>query len=321
MFFASSSTLIAESVTGAGRDRWYGLVGITQTVGASVSGVLASLLIGSAGGRGIRAVIAANVCCLLVAAILIHGARSSRPARRSGQGGPGYRAILRDTTFLALVGCNLLVVLCSMMTGLGFVVYATGALGAPLWVIGAIGATQTALVVGVQTRVTRLVQGVRRTRTMGIAVAIWIVACLGYAAGGLVPPGTIVPWLLLTGIVLTLAQMLYTPASRALAAGIAPPGAQGRAIATYELSWGIAAAASPALFGVTYGLAPTLPWLAMCCLLLAAMGRLRVVRRGIPEWRDRPLLETADGFHGSRDRSSPERGGDPDRLPLTAEHR
>lgn len=32
MFYASFSTLIAESVTGAERDRWYGLVGITQSV-------------------------------------------------------------------------------------------------------------------------------------------------------------------------------------------------------------------------------------------------------------------------------------------------
>jgi MFS family permease len=32
MFFASSSALIAESVAGIERDRWYGLVGITQTI-------------------------------------------------------------------------------------------------------------------------------------------------------------------------------------------------------------------------------------------------------------------------------------------------
>jgi MFS family permease len=320
MFFASSSTLIAESISGAGRDRWYGMVGITQTVGASLSGVLASLLIGAAGGRGFRAAIVTNVGCLLVAAMLIHRGRGPHPARRTGAGGPGYRAILRDGSFLAIVGSNLLVVLCSMMTGLGIAVYATGVLGAPLWALGVIGAVQTTLVVGMQTRVTRSMQGVRRTRTMVIAGAIWIVACLGYAAGVLAPPGMIVPYLLLTGIVMTLAQLLYAPASRALVAEISPSGAQGRAIATYELSWGVAAAASPALFGAMYGLAPNAPWLAMACLLAVASCVLLVAERGIPEWWNRPLLDVADGFPEALDHSMTERAGDSGRMPV-AENR
>ncbi|MBA3379008.1 MAG: MFS transporter [Chloroflexia bacterium] len=284
MFFASFSTLIAESVSGGDRDRWYGLVGITQSIGARLSGILASLVLGAAGVGGFRVIIVATIGCLLVAALLIgRGQSRVAPDREAGAtASAGYRAILRDRVFLAVVGSNLLVVLCSMLTGLGFAVYATQALRAPYWSIGAIGAAQTALVILLQTRISGRMRGVRRTRTMTLAGAIWIVAALGFAAAMLIPSRVIVPWLFLAAGTYTVATLFYTPASRALAAGLGPLEARGRYIAVYELSWGIAAAVSPAAFGVMYAWAPSAPWLAMAIALAAAVAILLVAERGIP---------------------------------------
>jgi len=288
MFFASFSTLIAESVTGGERDRWYGLVGITQSIGASLSGVLASLVLGAAGVGAFRVIIVGNIGCLLVAALLVgRGQSGARPTREHVETA-GYRMILHDRTFLALAGSNLLVVLCSMLTGLGFAVYATQALGAPYWSIGAIGAVQTGLVILLQTRITDRLRGVRRTRTMVFAGAIWTIAALGFAAAMLAPSGLVVPWLLLAAATYTVATLFYTPASRALAAGLGPPEARGRYIATWELSWGIAAAASPATFGVLYAWVPAAPWLAMAVALLAAIAILRIAERNIPMHRNLP---------------------------------
>ncbi len=140
MFYASSSTLIAEMAAGADRDRWYGLVGITQSIGASLSGVLASLVLGSTGVGGFRIIIVVNIGCLLVSAALIHRGRSARPHQRMDSSSTGYRAILRDKVFLTVIGGNLLFVLASMLMGIGFAVYVTEALDAPLWSVGAIGA-------------------------------------------------------------------------------------------------------------------------------------------------------------------------------------
>ncbi len=292
MFFASSSALIAESVAGSERDRWYGLVGITQTIGASLSGALASLLIGATGAGGFRIIIVVNIGCLLVTAFLIGMSQSLRPHKRvEADATGGYRTILRDRVFLTVVGSNLLFVLCSMLNGIGFAVYATEALGAPLWSVGVIGAAQTVLTIGMQNRVTGRMSHVRRTRTMGLAGAIWILACLGFAAGVLIPSALVVPYLFVAGITFTVAQLFYAPASRALAAGIGPPEAQGRYIATYELSWGLAATITPAAFGVTYALAPFAPWLVMVGVLAAAVSMLLVAEPGIPLWQNRPVLD------------------------------
>ncbi len=122
---------------------------------------------------------------------------------------------------------------------------------------------------------------VRRTRAIGLAGAIALVAFLGFAAAGTVPALAVVPWLLAFSLVFTVAQMIHAPASRALLASIAPPAAQGRAIATYELSWGMAAAASPATFGILFGIAPAIPWLAMVVAMVVAVLLLAFVEPGI----------------------------------------
>lgn len=300
MFFASSSALIAESATGADRDRWYGLVGITQSIGASLSGVFASLLIGSTGVTGFRIIILVNIGGLLVSAALIHRSRSARPHQRMDAASTGYRTIVRDKAFLTVIGANLLIVLASMLMGIGFAVYATEALDAPLWSVGAIGAAQTALVIGFQTRVSNRMSGVRRTRTMGLAGAIWIVAYLAFAAGVLIPRPLVVPYLFIAAVTFTIAQLFYTPASRALAAGMGPPQGRGRYIATYELSWGLAAAISPATFGIVYGLAPAAPWFVMAVGVAVAVLLLLTAEPGIPPWQNHPWNSQAREVIASR---------------------
>jgi len=290
MFYASCSALIADMTTGQERDRWYGLVGITQSAGASLSGLMASVMLGAIGMDGFRVIIGTTAACFLGTAVLIHRLRGVQPRV---QGGPlpasqGYRTILRDTTFLAIVGSNFLFVLCSMVMGIGLVVYATEAMRVPLWSLGAIGLLQTALTVGLQVRVTHRFAGIRRTRAMTFAGVLWVIACLGLAAGTLVAEGAAIPYLLVMACIFTIGTLCYVPASRALAAGRGPTHSQGRSIALYELSWGLAAAAAPATFGVLYGTAPSLPWVVMSLAVVAAIGVLLVAERRLPAWQNFP---------------------------------
>lgn len=293
IFFASFSTLIAESVEDGDRDRWYGMVGVTQTVGASLSGLLATLMIGSIGLGGFRVIILTNIGCLLLAAVLIHHGQSIREQVSSGSEVVTCRAIWRDRPFLLLVGSNLLFVSSTMLMGIGFVIYATEVLEAPLWSLGVIGVVQTVLTVGLQTRVTWLMRGVRRTRSIAVASAIWVVATLAFAAGIFVPVAAIIPYLLLASLVFTAAQWFYGPASRALAAGLGPPAARGRYIATFELSWGVAAAITPAMFGLLYGWAPVAPWLAMAVLVLFAIGLVLLAEPHVSLADNVPLRDTS----------------------------
>ncbi len=292
VFFASFSTLIAESVADGDRDRWYGLVGVTQTVGASLSGLLATLMIGSIGLGGFRVIILTNIGCLLLSAWLIQQGKSVRERPPAGSAGVSYRDVWRDRPFLLLVGSNLLFVCCAMLMGIGFVIYATEVLNAPLWSLGVIGVVQTILTVCLQTRVTWMMRNVRRTRSILVASAIWLVATLAFAAGIFVPGAVIVFYLLLACLVFTAAQWFYGPASRALAAGIGPAAARGRYIATFELSWGVAAAITPAMFGLLYGWTPVAPWLVMAMLVVLAGGLVLLAEPGIPLTDNRPVRDT-----------------------------
>jgi MFS family permease len=291
MFYASFSTLIAELVRGAEQDRWYGLVGVSQSIGASLSGIVASVLIGSIGTGGFRVIIIANACCLIVSAILIGSGRGRRTGIRASQARlpTSYAVVLRDRVFLKVVASNGLFILCSWLPGIALALFATEALGVPLeWVAG-IGFLQTGFTIALQTRVTGRMKFVPRTRSMQVAGAVWMIACGLFALALWVPRTAILPWIVVTGLVFTVANLLYVPASRALAASLAPAEARGRYVAAFEFSYGVAAALTPGLFGLAYDLGPATPWLTMIGVVAIALLVLRSAEPGIPPRANLPV--------------------------------
>jgi MFS family permease len=289
MFFASFSTMIAEHAAGGDRDRWYGMVGVTQSLAASISGFLASLVIASIGQPGFRTVIALNACCLLGSAVMLRRVPANRRTDDSASADGGYRSVLADGAFVRIVASNALFVLCSMLPGIGLALYITDGLHAPLWTVGVLGIVQTGLVIGFQMRVLRVVEGIRRTRVMQFAGGVWVAACLLFAGAGLLPDLVLVPYVILSVALFTFAQLLYVPTAQSLAASVGPPALQGRYVATYELSWGLARAMSPALFGITFDLTPAAPWLAMSVIVLCAMVVLRSAETRIDTSVNHPL--------------------------------
>lgn len=288
MFFASFSTLIAEIARAAERDRLYGLVGVTQSIGASASGFVASLLLQSAGLLGFRTAIVGNVLCLLATALLIRGLGNGSAAWHQQTDSVNYIIVLHDRAFVVMTAANGLFIACSMLIGIALAIYATEAMSAPLWSVGAVGLLQTGMVLGLQAKVIHRLRSHRRTRAMLAAGYIWIVACLLFVFGIRVPTMITVPYLFIAVLTFTLAQLLYVPTARALAASLAPAGLRGRYIATYELSWGVAAAVGPGVFGVTYDLAAPAPWLIMCIVVAGAMVMLRWTEKVIPDGLNRP---------------------------------
>lgn len=289
MFYASFSTMIAERADGPDRDRWYGMVGVTQSLAASISGFLASLIIASIGQPGFRFVIVFNACCLALSAILLGRVRIERRIAASGSADGGYRSVLRDGAFVRIVASNALFILCSMLPGLGLAVYVTDALHAPLWTVGVLGIIQTGLVVGLQMRVIQSVEGISRIRVMQLAGCVWIVACLLFAGAVVVPAVVLLPCLVLSIACFTVAQMLYVPTARSLAASIGPTALQGRYVAMCEFSWGLAGALGPALFGIAFDVFSAAPWLLMGVVVLCAMVLLRTAEARMPNPANRPI--------------------------------
>lgn len=298
MFYASFSTLIAESTMGSDRDRWFGLIGITQTVGASLSGLFASIFIGSLGVSGFRVIILGTACCLVGSAFLLKMYRPRFSATDTEKSTGGYRVVLQDRIYLRLVATNIVFVLYSMLIGVGFAVFATSALQAPLWSVGALGILHTGLVIGLQTRITTGLQDQRRTKSMLLAGVACVTHSVLLALSLMVPTQAVVPFLLGVSVIFAISQLVYIPASRALAAELSPPESRGRHVAFFELSYGVAAAIAPAFFGIAFDSAPAAPWLCMSVLLLAAMVVLRGTESTIPIEQNLPTGKDRQIEHG-----------------------
>ena len=106
------------------------------------------MLIGSAGLGGFRVIVGANACCLLVSAFLMHESASRRQIARHAGEGMTILQVVRDHRYMSLVAANGLFMLCSMLMGLGFALYATDALGVPLGIVAATGISGAVLLIG-----------------------------------------------------------------------------------------------------------------------------------------------------------------------------
>lgn len=279
MYFTAISTFIAEIASVEHRDQWYGLVSVIQGIAGSTSGAIAAIAIGHGGLDTFRLFVGGNAVCLLLCA----GFYARQPSDRDRARGTGtkpvpvesFATVLHDGAFLRITLANGLFMLCTMMGAIGLSLYATASLHAPLWALGVIGAIQTAIMVCGQSALLTRLQHIPRTTIMASAGVIWAYAWALYALGSWIPSAIIVPWLAGIAILLSIAQMAYGPTARALAASAGSPATQGRFIALFELSWGMAAAGAPLLFGTLFDWHAVAPWTIMSGIVLLGIALIR----------------------------------------------
>jgi Na+/melibiose symporter-like transporter len=179
----------------------------------------AGVLVGANAILGYHLVVIADALSFFLAAgLLLFGVRVTTQQRSDNPQRSGYKRILRDRPFLALVAANVIFALCSLMLGIGVPVYVAGALRAPLWVIGAILAQSCALIAILQTVIVRLLEPYRRTRALILTGWLWCVWYGLLTLALLVPRALLIPFLFLVTCVYVLAELIHDPTSNALAA-------------------------------------------------------------------------------------------------------
>ena len=265
VFYAASTALIAEVAGPGERDRWYGFVGATQSVGLAVGGLLAGFAVAIGGASGYPALILANILSFLLMAISLHWHKTSpKPRPHLEKAEPdGYRVVLADRPFLVLVACNVIFALCSFVLSIGLPLYVTETLNISTVIVGVLFAFSSLLTICIQTLTMRLLESSRRARSLVIASLIWAMGCVLFALAPLLPHILLVPYLFGTVALYTVAGLIATPTSTALAAASGPPHLQGRYIALHQFSWGVAAAIAPSMFTLLYTLGPACPWVAL----------------------------------------------------------
>jgi MFS family permease len=286
---AFAADLAAEGDT----ERQLAFLRVGVNLGASAGPGIGALLVGLGWGV-LHAITAAVIAVSLLAALRLPDA----PPQAAGDDPPAGRAgVLRDRTFAALfvAGALAWTVFAALETLLPVLLSTTGAVSPAGW--GLLLAINPVTIVLAQMRVSRWTARWERRRKITLALALislpYLVLTASSTAGVLV----------VLVVTVTVGEMLFGPASEALAAEAAPPGQVGAYLGAATAGNWIGAAAAPAAglpLAAAFGQAAL--WVAL--VLVAAAAAACYWRAASPRTRnDADRLRWP--FHARR--SSPDR--------------
>lgn len=262
-----TQAMIAAESNGENGPALFGLLFVSMTIAAVGAGGLAALV----AGWDLRMLFVIDaVSCLSCAAV----SRAFLPARDARHTTRSAARPWRDRRFLGVFGVSTVFTLVYMVIVFGMpLTVADRGLG--LWVIGVSTAVSAVVAVFAQPllRVEALSQGDgQRAIAVGFISLAISVSCISIAHSALL--------ILLSGVVGAVADVLLMSHFYAQVSRLAPPGAAGRYMAMFGISWGIATTAAPLIIGAVLSVGDGLPmWLGTAAVTLVLAGMAPVVSR------------------------------------------
>lgn len=284
-FWSSVFSLVADLAEQSGGDRtperWFALVGMAQTAGLGVGGLVSGPLLAIGTESVFRLAVLGNAITFAFAGFLAALVRVThhRPAARE-QG--GYRVLLADRPYLALIATNTIFALCGMFLGLALPVYVADGLSAPVWIVGPLLAGNTILLALGQTTAVRVVRPLTRTRAIALAGVLWAVWGVACALAPTVAVAALVPYLAVITLCFTAAELVHAPVSITLASESAPADLRGRYLAVFQYSFGFAMVIAPGFFSVLYTTGRPLPFVTLSVLAILGAAAMLVLERRLP---------------------------------------
>jgi MFS family permease len=281
VFWSAIFSLLADVADEGERDKWFGLGGMMQAGGLALGALVAGWLLAIGGDAPFLFAMALNAVTFYLAGLLLLRLHPSHHERTHLERGPAPR-LRKDKTFLALIGANTLLALCTMMLGVGVPVYVTEALTVPKWLVGVlIAATSVVLATG-QTLVVRHTEQRRRTNVMVVAGITYAAWALLMALQVHIAAGWVVPLLVLATACYAFADVLHAATNNALSAAISPAVGRGKYLSYWQYSFTFSSVLAPAFFAQLFEVRHELPWLALAVLALVASLTIYVLARVAP---------------------------------------
>ncbi len=193
----------------------------------------------------------------------------------------GYRAVLRDRNFVALLGLNVLFV------AVGYEIFAllppfakNYADVSERWV-GFMWLANTLLIVLIQLPVAKALEGRRRMAALALMNILWAAAALIVLGAGILFTATAAALIFMFAtLVFGVGETLQGPTQAPLVADLAPDPLRGRYFALGSMSWSAGSILGPAVGGPLLGWEPLAVWLISASVsLLSAVGCLALERR------------------------------------------
>ncbi len=196
----------------------------------------------------------------------------------------GYRAVLRDRNFVALLSLNVLFVAVGYEVFALLPPFAKNYAGVSERWVGFIWLANTLLIVLIQLPVSKALEGRRRMVALALMNLLWAVAALiVLAAGELLTATSAALVFIVATMVFGVGETLQGPTQAPLVADLAPEHLRGRYFALGAMSWSAGSILGPAVGGALLGCYPLAVWpIAAAVCVVAAAGCLALERR-LPE--------------------------------------
>lgn len=287
-FYSALFALVGDIVEDGPKDGSFTLVNMVRAATFGLGTLITAVVLGTGGLALLRPVIAIDISCLLLAALLL--ALFLKVPHRTHASTGDATGVLANRPYLALIVVAGLVVLAVDFALVGMPVYAVEVLGAPPWVPGVQLTVVTVLLATGGTLVLRWTRQLSRTdavRAGAITVVAWCAAC---AAAPLIPPPWRPAFLIATTLLSAAYGLIAGGRLNALAEAAAPDRTRGSHLAAFQYAFTVAGVAAPALAAL-FVLGPWVPWLVIAAGALAAYATLPSVAERLPAHalRDSPL--------------------------------
>ncbi|MCW2599765.1 MAG: transporter [Frankiales bacterium] len=279
--FPATSALLNGLVEGQGQvQRAFGIQFTAQNAGFGLGGLVGAAVVdvGRPGTFEVLYVACAMTCA--AQALLLPGAPA--PVHAHDTSAPSYRDVLSDRAFRRVCLVSLLFALTGHAAlESGMPAFARVVAHVSPSVIALVFAVNTAVIVGGQLVVLRVLKGRRRSSALALAAGVW---ALSWAILGLVPglgQGARVLAVLVFGGVFAVGETFMAPSLQPLVNALATDRSRGRYNAVSGACFSSAFVVTPAVSGVLIGNGLGVVWLVgivLGCLVSAAVA-LRLQRR------------------------------------------
>lgn len=274
----AQQAMVADLLPENKRAQGYGILRVVFNLAVVIGPMIGGLL----AARSFLLLFVVDTVTSLITALIIYAAiketkkprEESAPQESLGQTFKGYFRVLRDSAFTWFLLASMLSVIVYMQMNTTLAVYLRDVHGTTEQMFGYILSLNAAMVVLFQFPITRWIS---KYRPLLVMVAGTLFYAVGFSMYGYV---AIYPLFLLAMVIITIGEMLVTPVSQSIVAGLAPEEMRGRYMATYGFSWVIPTAVGPLLAGLVMDhFDPRWVWYAGGILAVAAAAAFYLLEK------------------------------------------
>ncbi|MCU1599225.1 MAG: hypothetical protein JWQ47_2964 [Glaciihabitans sp.] len=267
LYWASWMAYIHQLAAGRPFERWFSFLEAMKMGAMGLGAIISALILATDAITGLRWIVLANVITSVVAATIFVGQKlpattASSPATITAgrEGNRGWADVFRGRGSVALTIGQFLLGPIMVLPNVALSVLFISIWNLPTVVAPAMFAINTVLVAVLQAPLTGAMVRISRTVRIWLAVLLVIACTLPLAFVPALDGTAGWAYVVGTGIVLALADILYLPPTNAIMIEAPAPHLRGRAVSAFQTAFALSMALYPAMIGLLHSRTPWLLW-------------------------------------------------------------